>query len=116
MSFTDHFIFLGDGGEIARQGTLDSLSADGGDVLQRFASQPPAMTSRPGPEIPEDALHELEMLEDPEPRAGRHAGDMRIYAYYAKIAGWWTIAVYLLACVVFVFGVTFPCKHSGVPQ
>lgn len=37
-------------------------------------------------------------------------GDMKVYAYYAKNAGWWTISLYLLACCAFVVGVTFPCK------
>lgn len=37
---------------------------------------------------------------------------MRVYAYYARIAGWWTISVYLVACAGLVVGVTFPCELS----
>ena len=114
MSFADHIIALGDGGEIVRQGARDNLSSSIANLPQKFTSQPPAITSQPEPEIPKDALHELAILKDLDPRGGRHTGDMRIYAYYAKIAGWWTIVVYLLGCAAFVFGVTFPCKQSGV--
>ncbi|OBT74156.1 hypothetical protein VF21_06257 [Pseudogymnoascus sp. 05NY08] len=105
LSFANHFIFL-DGGEIVRKGSVDSLSVDGGVVLENVMSHPGATTSRPEPEIPEEAqdvLKELELL-----RSGHDAGDIRIYTYYADIAGWWTIAAYLLGCVTFVFGMTFP--------
>lgn len=108
LNFADYVIFLDDEGQIARQGTRESLSDTAEDV-QKLAGQPPATTSRPELEIPEDALHELEMLEDPDPADHRHAGDMKIYAYYANTAGWWTISLYLFACAAFVFGVTFPC-------
>lgn len=93
---------------------MDSLSVDGGDVLEKVMSQPAATTSRPEPEIPEeaqDALKELELL-----RAGHDTGDIKIYAYYADIAGWWTIAAYLLGCVTFVFGMTFPCKLRNISE
>ncbi|OBT89053.1 hypothetical protein VE02_02018 [Pseudogymnoascus sp. 03VT05] len=105
LSFANHFIFL-DGGEIVRKGSVDSLSVDGGVALEKVMSHPGATTSRPEPEIPEeaqDALKELELL-----RSGHDAGDIRIYTYYADIAGWWNIAAYLLGCVTFVFGMTFP--------
>lgn len=75
-------------------------------------TQPAATTSRPEPKIPEeaqDALQELERL-----RLGHDAGDIQIYAYYANLAGWWTIAAYLLGCVTFVFGMTFPCMLRNI--
>lgn len=93
---------------------MDSLSADGGDVVEKVMSQSAAITSRPEPEIPEeaqDALKQLELL-----RLGHDTGDVQIYAYYANIAGWWTISAYLLGCVTFVFGMTFPCTLRGFPE
>lgn len=111
LNFANHFIFL-DGGEIVRKGPVDSLSADGGDALEKVMSQPPGTTFRPELKLPEeapDALQELELL-----RLAHDAGDIQIYAYYAKIAGWWTIAAYLLGCVTFVFGMTFPCTLRNV--
>ena len=113
MSFADYVIFLNEDGEISRQGTRESLFEAEEDV-QKLESQAPAVTSRPELEIPEEALHELEMLEDPAPGDHRHAGDMKVYAYYANIAGWWTISLYLFACAAFVFGVTFPCKFCSL--
>jgi ATP-binding cassette subfamily C (CFTR/MRP) protein 1 len=115
LSFADHFILLGDGGVVIRQGSVNSLSADDGDLLQKFASQPPPTISRTEPDVPDSDLVELEMLKDPEPGAGRQTGDMTIYWYYAKVAGW-TIMAYLLGCMAFVFGVNFPCKLPRIPQ
>ncbi|KFY47652.1 hypothetical protein V495_01884 [Pseudogymnoascus sp. VKM F-4514 (FW-929)] len=105
LSFANHFIFL-DGGKISRKGPIDSLSSDGGNVFKDVMSEPTPTTYRPELEIPEDAqdtLRKLELL-----RGDHDAGDFRIYAFYANIAGWWTIGAYLLGCVTFVFGMTFP--------
>ncbi|KAK2865449.1 hypothetical protein FQN49_003561 [Arthroderma sp. PD_2] len=108
LRFADNIIFLNEKGGIARQGTLESLSAADEDI-QRLASHSQAATTfRPEPELSEDVLHELEILEDPELETGRKTGDMKVYAYYVKNAGWWTISLYLIACGFFVFGVTFP--------
>ncbi|EFE37769.1 ABC bile acid transporter, putative [Trichophyton verrucosum HKI 0517] len=104
---SDNIIFLNENGEIARQGNLESFSA--GDDIKQLANQcQTTTTSRPEPQLSEDVLHELEILEDPELESSRMTGDMKVYAYYAKNAGWWTISLYLLACCAFVVGVTFP--------
>ncbi|KAF3480026.1 ABC transporter [Arthroderma uncinatum] len=108
LSFADNIIFLNEKGGIARQGTRESLYSDDDDI-RKLESQPQAATtSRLGPELSEDVLQELEILEDPNLETSRKTGDMKVYAYYAKNAGWWTISLYLLACGFFVFGVTFP--------
>ncbi|PFH57820.1 hypothetical protein XA68_14537 [Ophiocordyceps unilateralis] len=107
LSYADHVICLDKDGKIAEQGPLDKLSIAANGV-QSLSSQPIMETSRPELEIPEDALHELEILEEQEPEETRRAGDMRIYAYYAKTAGWWTTLIYLFACAAFVYGAIFP--------
>jgi ATP-binding cassette subfamily C (CFTR/MRP) protein 1 len=105
-------IFLDKNGEIARQGTPSKISVDGGDIPK--IESPSSTTAFPSdPEPPEDLLHELEMFDDLELGA-RNVGDLKIYTYYAKIAGWWTVSIYLFACAAFVFGVMFPCKCFGV--
>jgi hypothetical protein len=77
---------------------------ESGDHVSHAQSQP----------IDEDddaeVWQEVDMLVNPMTEENRHAGDMKIYAYYAKMAGWWTTGLYLFACCTFVFGVTFPCK------
>lgn len=73
-------------------------------------------TSRPELEIPEDVLHELEIMDEDEPEETRKAGDMRIYAYYAQAAGYWRTGIYLFACAAFVYGSIFPCEISRSPS
>ena len=109
LRFSDHIIFLDENGTISRQGPFENCCADE-EEIQKLESPPRATMSKPEPEVPEEALQELDMLEDPDPRVNRKAGDVRIYAYYASIAGWWLIVVYLIACAIFVFGMIFPCK------
>ncbi|PHH89568.1 hypothetical protein CDD83_5759 [Cordyceps sp. RAO-2017] len=104
---TDYIILLDKNGTIVEQGTPENVSITAGGALN-LADQPITATSRPELEIPEDALAELELLDEQEPESTRRAGDMRIYAYYAKTAGWWTTSIYLLACAAFVYGAIFP--------
>jgi ATP-binding cassette, subfamily C (CFTR/MRP), member 1 len=52
----------------------------------------------------------LDVLEDPKLDGSRSTGDLKVYAYYAKIAGRWTMASYLVACAAYVFCMSFPCK------
>jgi ATP-binding cassette subfamily C (CFTR/MRP) protein 1 len=113
LEFSDHVIFLDENGEISRQGAPNNLSVDSGDV-PRTENRSSTTTTPPDSEPSEDLIHELKMLDDLELGA-RRVGDMKIYAYYAKIAGWWTVSIYLFACAAFVFGVTFPCKLFSVP-
>ncbi|KAK2738485.1 hypothetical protein FQN57_007000 [Myotisia sp. PD_48] len=106
LAYADHVICLDNTGQIARQGTPESVSTATKDI-EELGKQPTATLARLETEIPE-ALQELELLADPEPDVSRKTGDLKVYAYYGKMAGWWTISAYLFACAVFVFGVTFP--------
>lgn len=94
---------------------MESVSVAGLDY-QGLERPRPAATPRPEVELPEEVLRELEHLENPDPESRRHGGDVRIYAYWACIAGWWTISVYLVACAGLVVGVTFPRELSLVKR
>jgi ATP-binding cassette subfamily C (CFTR/MRP) protein 1 len=72
-----------------------------------------ATTTRPELELGDEAREELEQLEVDKADASRTAGDLRIYAYYAGVAGWGKISIYLFACSTFVFGVLFPCELAA---
>ncbi|KAI9147656.1 Canalicular multispecific organic anion transporter 2 [Paramyrothecium foliicola] len=56
----------------------------------------------------EDFVTQLDVLEDPKPDTSRRAGDFTIYTYFAKIAGWPFVCIYLTACAIYIFGLTFP--------
>ncbi|KAK5989321.1 ABC multidrug transporter B [Cladobotryum mycophilum] len=105
LRFADSILLLDGNGNIVKQST--SADVDGEDI-QKLQGQPRATTTKPEDEITDELLEELGLLEDPSPDANRNAGDMTMYAYYAKNAGWWTMSLYIFACAIFVFGFTFP--------
>ncbi|KAK5988781.1 ABC transporter gloK [Cladobotryum mycophilum] len=106
LQFASHIIVLNEAGHIERQGPPNSISVN--ELLKKDGFQPSAPTALPEPEIPVEILQQIDAVKCHEPETNRKTGDLKIYAYYAKIAGWWTILAYLLACAAFVFGVTFP--------
>lgn len=108
LQFADKIVILNGQGEITQQGTLEDVFSS--DFIQTLADLPPVTTSRPELEISEETMQDigvpLDSEEEPEPK--RQSGDFKVYAFYAKIAGGWRMALYILACSAFVFGVTFP--------
>lgn len=106
LQYADYIILLDKNGNIAEQGTPDVVSVTAGGIQAQDSEA--ITTSRPELEIPEDVLLELEILDDQEPAETRRAGDVRIYTYYAKTAGYWRTSIYLLACCAFVYGSIFP--------
>ena len=112
LSFADHVVFLDANGSITRHGAKDSMSSE--DEIVKEVSEESNTSRHPvdtaDAELPEETLQELDLLDDPDQGVSRMTGDLKVYAYYAKIAGPWTMFIYLLACATFVFGVTFPCK------
>lgn len=109
LRHADSIIFLNEGGEINRQGTLEVLLVEDEIVRQLLTQTTNAFTSRSHPEIPKEMMQELIPLENGNIDPSRRTGDIKVYAYYANIAGWWTMAAYFVACASFVFGTSFPC-------
>lgn len=109
LQFGDNIIILNKEGEITQQGSRAAISSSD-DFIKRLAKQPPPVTSRPELEISDETMQEigvpLDIQEDLDP--SRHTGDRKVYAFYAKIAGGWSMTIYLCACAAFVFGVNFP--------
>lgn len=107
LQYADHIILLNSEGSIEQQGSLSEIDLAAAD-LEDLPSQS-SVTTRAKLEIDEEVLLEIgwNPEEEPEP-VTRHAGDLAVYGYYAKIAGYGKIALYLFACATFVFGVVFP--------
>ncbi|KHN96132.1 ABC transporter [Metarhizium album ARSEF 1941] len=107
LSLGDQVIVLDEGGKMVSQGAAKAVSLPTSPIQPEGVAQ-----SQPAPKETDDdeaeIWQEIDMLIHPSTEENRHAGDMRIYGYYAKIAGRWTIGVYLFACCIFVFGMTFP--------
>ncbi|GJN77161.1 hypothetical protein PLIIFM63780_000650 [Purpureocillium lilacinum] len=110
LSFADYVVFLDSNGMITRHGAKDSMSSED-EIVQEVSEESTTPRQPVDPadaELPEEMLQELDLLDDPDQGVSRMTGDLKVYAYYAKIAGPWTMFIYLLACATFVFGVTFP--------
>ncbi|KAG8427479.1 hypothetical protein J3459_006657 [Metarhizium acridum] len=105
LDLGDQVIVLDENGRIVRRGIPKTVS------LPISSIQPNITDPQPAPaEENNDAevWQEIDMLMDPTTEQNRYSGDMRVYGYYANIAGRWTISIYLFACCTFVFGMTFP--------
>lgn len=108
--FADDIVVLGEDGSIEEQGSMQAVSKSGGYV-QRLMGQPTPATSRGQLELSDDTLQELELPNDEEEKrdtTSRRSGDFTVYKYFVHIAGKSTMVIYLIACSLYVFGVTFP--------
>lgn len=112
LRFADHIVVLNKEGGISEQGTLEQVSASGGYV-QRLASLPAAVTSRPELELSEETYRELGLPdEEDDLGSSRQTSDFQVYIYYIRVAGGWTFSVYLIICAAYTFGLSFPCRCS----
>lgn len=104
LQYADHIIVLDASGAVVSQGTL-------GDVDVGLGDKQPSSSIAQGDlvEISQETLQELDLVDDPSRNTALKAGDLKTYAYFVEVAGYYTIALYLFACAVFVFGITFPC-------
>ncbi|OAA35078.1 ABC multidrug transporter [Metarhizium rileyi] len=107
LDLGDQVIVLDENGQLISQGLAETatipvpaIQADGVGHTQQPSPQDEGEDA--------EAWQEIDMLINPTTEENRHAGDMRIYGYYANMAGRWTIGLYLFACCTFVFGMTFP--------
>lgn len=113
LSLGDQVIVLDENGQIKSQGSAETVTAPMLSIQTETSNKTTPSPAKEG-EDDDEVWQEIDMLINPTIEENRHAGDMKIYAYYANIAGWWIIGVYLFACCTFVFGVTFPCMLSPV--
>lgn len=48
--------------------------------------------------------------EDVQAESNRRTGDTAIYLYYISSVGWMPTLVFIISIVIFIFGISFPCK------
>lgn len=93
---------------------MESVSASGG-YAQALADQPTSAAAQLEAQASRDNLEQSDAAdEDADDDAARQTGDLRVYGYYIRVVGKWTIAWYLFTCACCVFGLTFPCKTSAI--
>ncbi|KAJ3498687.1 hypothetical protein NLG97_g930 [Lecanicillium saksenae] len=111
VKFADYVIVIDKSGHIAQQGVPQDVFKGKmpPEVLhtQPYAI-PSSLPSHLESVLAQDMLPELNALEDKDFDTSRSTGDMKVYVHYARAAGWWTMATYVLACAMFVFGSIFP--------
>ena len=112
MCLADHIIHLDMSGCMVKGGcTAEDDTVYG----EKSAPTNPHVELSSDPQLEDEfsnAERDLDLLLDPEPGKHRQKGDLRVWYYYVRIAGWPMTIVYLSACAVLVFGITFPCKSS----
>jgi hypothetical protein len=88
---------------------MKSVSTAGGYVQQLAADQPSIATPLPRNEPESDPLEEFGIPnEELTLDNSRRTGDIKIYGYYIRVAGKWTVLLYLFTSACCVFGLTFP--------
>ncbi|KAM3447999.1 hypothetical protein MY3296_008205 [Beauveria thailandica] len=59
-------------------------------------------------ELPDEILEHMAAAEVEDVNGGRRVGDLKIYAYFIGVAGWWYMVLYVFFHSAFVFGLRFP--------
>ncbi|KAK8148806.1 hypothetical protein G3M48_009107 [Beauveria asiatica] len=59
-------------------------------------------------ELPDEILEHMAAAEVENVNGGRRVGDLKIYAYFIGVAGWWYMVLYVFLYSAFVFGLRFP--------
>ncbi|KAM3551242.1 hypothetical protein MY1884_007815 [Beauveria asiatica] len=59
-------------------------------------------------ELPDEILEHMAAAEVEDVNGGRRVGDLKIYAYFIGVAGWWYMVLYVFLYSAFVFGLRFP--------
>jgi hypothetical protein len=120
LKFADNIITIDDKGIVEQRETPDAIdleietpstTAEKSTIISSQACS----VSPVDKEASDEFIKDLDILEDPQADANRRAGDLTIYTYFAKIAGWPLVCIYLVACASYLFGLTFPCKCQGMP-
>ncbi|KAJ6784449.1 hypothetical protein PWT90_09718 [Aphanocladium album] len=111
LQFADSIIILNDKGQVTKQGSWETISVDPA-FAHLSTHEQTVVTRRPELDISDETIQEigvpLDASQDSDGNDAKGAGDLQIYAFYARVAGAWPILAWLCACSVFVFGVNFP--------
>ncbi|KAH8659923.1 ABC transporter [Xylariales sp. PMI_506] len=104
LAHANNVILIDEKGRIAGRDALHRI----GDTSSSHVAAAHTHTQPPRHDLPEEALEQLEILENPDLELRSNAADFKIYFYYAGLAGWGMVSVYLFACAIFVVGATLP--------
>ncbi|EJP64343.1 ABC transporter [Beauveria bassiana ARSEF 2860] len=108
LRYSDFVIVLDRHGNITQQCTPEELS----DIKLDLESSEDDDLADGEPELdlelPDEILEHMAAAEVEDIDGGRRVGDLKIYAYFISVAGWWYMVLYVILYSAFVFGLRFP--------
>lgn len=117
LSLADKIVVLGADGQIAEQGTFNSLASQGGFVSKLLfhpeLNDDPRVDSGLGPNTKPAATAlntPIGASRNDAEDLTRQIGDLSVYKYYLRSIGWKLALVNAISCLLWGLGVTFPCE------
>jgi hypothetical protein len=111
LVYADNVIILDSEGHIADEGTTSEVIA----TAKEMAFSPPAKKSGQSSENTEEDLTRILSAEEAPTGQDRRTGDTAVYKYYIQTVHPLSAAIFLLACSVFVVGLTLPREYNTSP-
>jgi ATP-binding cassette subfamily C (CFTR/MRP) protein 1 len=111
--YADKIIVLGDNGNIAQQGTFETVSA-AGEHIQRLNTYQDDGSPRDLNAGRGDAAQIPDRLEEEELDTTSRKSDLKTYPYFARAVGWPIMAIFIFSCAACVFGITFQGKYNSI--
>ncbi|UJO17086.1 ABC multidrug transporter B [Fulvia fulva] len=108
IRLADHLIVLNADGTMAKYDSQEMIGHSDDKHLSLGNPGSPSPVCLSALEQTHHEKQDIHLAQDHELQDSRKTGDMKVYTYYARIAGWPMITVYLFASAILVFGVTFP--------
>ncbi|KAJ5748330.1 uncharacterized protein N7511_010026 [Penicillium nucicola] len=109
LTYADHIIAIDENGRVLEHGSYSELvSANGYVGTLSEVSQSTSTTRAPDIVLDDETLQGLNLDDAEEEDSSRRTGDMTVYRYYFENIGWSLLSVFLLTCLLFVLGLSFP--------
>ncbi|OAA72237.1 ABC transporter, transmembrane region, type 1 [Cordyceps fumosorosea ARSEF 2679] len=108
LRYSDSVIVLDRQGNITQQCTPEELSDVKLDLERSEDDESGDGEPELDLELPDEILEHLAAAEVEDVDGARRVGDIKIYAYFISVAGWWYMVLYVVLYSAFVFGLRFP--------
>ncbi|TQV93497.1 ABC multidrug transporter [Cordyceps javanica] len=108
LRYSDSVIVLDRQGNITQQCTPEELADIKLDLERSDDDESTDGEPELDLELPDEILEHMAAAEVEDVDGARRVGDIKIYAYFISVAGWWYMVLYVFLYSAFVFGLRFP--------